>query len=69
VKSLSDYLKSDPDRIRSLLFKDRERMTDFLHRIRMNKTIALLMSEITVTEVPVGASQEEAENPAENKPE
>ena len=69
VKSLSDYLKSDPDRIRSLLFKDRERMTDFLHRIRMNKTIALLMSEITVTEVPVGASQEEPENPAENKPE
>jgi hypothetical protein len=44
-------------------------MTDFLHRIRMNKTIALLMSEITVTEVPVGTSQEEAENPAENKPE
>jgi len=58
VKSLSDYLKSDPDRVRSLLFKDRDRMTDFLHRIRMNKTINLVMSEITVKEIPVGASSE-----------
>ena len=69
VKALSEYLKSDPDRIRSLLFKDRDRMTDFLHRIRMNKTIALLMSEVTVKEVPVGTSPGGAENPAENKPE
>ena len=69
IKSLSDYLKSEPDRIRSLLFKDRERMTDFLHRIRMNKAIALLMSEITIKEVPVGASAEGLESQAENKPE
>jgi FKBP-type peptidyl-prolyl cis-trans isomerase (trigger factor) len=69
IKSLSEYLKSDPDRIRSLLLKDRERMTDFLHRIRMNKAIALLMSEITVKEVPVGTSTEGVESPAESKPE
>jgi len=69
IKSLSDYLKSEPDRIRSLLFKDRERMTDFLHRIRMNKAIALLMSEITVKEVPVGTSAEGIEIQAEIKPE
>lgn len=58
VKSLSEYLKSDPDRVRSLLFKDRERMTDFLHRIRMNKTINLIMSEVTIKEVPFGGSSE-----------
>jgi trigger factor len=69
VKSLAEYLKSEPDRIRSLLFKDRERMTDFLHRIRMNKAIALLMSEVTIKEVPVGSSPEGSEAPAEDKPE
>lgn len=65
IKSLSEYLKADPDKIRSLLFKDRDRMTDFLHRIRMNKTIALLMSEITITEVPVGKPAGETDSTEE----
>ena len=66
VKSLSEYLKSDPDRVRSLLFKDRDRMTDFLHRIRMNKTINLIMSEVTVKDVPMGnGSEGETDSPEE----
>ncbi len=69
IKSLAEYLKSEPDRIRSLLFKDRDRMTDFLHRIRMNKAVAQLMSEVTIKEVPVGAAIEAEEGQAEPGPE
>ncbi|NLI96291.1 MAG: trigger factor [Synergistaceae bacterium] len=51
IQNLADSLRTDPERIRSLLFKDRERMTDFLHRIRMNKAISQLLSEVTIKEV------------------
>jgi len=51
IQNLADSLRADPERIRSLLFKDRERMTDFLHRIRMNKAISQLLSEVTIKEV------------------
>jgi trigger factor len=51
IKNLADSLRTDPDRIRSLLFKDRDRMTDFLHRLRMNKAISQLLSEVTIREV------------------
>jgi len=51
IQNLADSLHADPERIRSLLFKDRERMTDFLHRIRMNKAISQLLSEVTIKEV------------------
>ena len=41
-------------------------MTDFLHRIRMNKTINLIMSEVTVKDVPMGnGSEGETDSPEE----